>query len=639
MDLFVVNRYEGDHEVTKEEEESKLDQLYKKIEKNKKRQRKKEVNKATTEAIAKTTLKRHIKREVKSQIVSVPENNIEEFIDGSIEVEQKADIVNEEHKNDRRKRKNGLPESVEGFTVLGAENAIKKKKVKRVLPKWLAEPIIISTNLSELKKKVSSVKQLDKDLRRKLKSNGVEYLFPVQAEVIPWLLTACDHSTILFPRDVCVSAPTGSGKTLAFVLPIIQALRRHFVKKIRALVLLPTQDLALQVFKTFKTYCEGTNMDVCFATGKNSFAVEQKLLISENEAFGSLSKVDILVCTAGRLVDHLKHTKGFDLSELEFLVIDEADRVLDNVQHDWLYHLEEHLDQEDPGQHKMRMVNLINLRKKRPPQKLLFSATLSQDPEKLEKLSLFQPILFTSVVEDDSPNGNQDNHEVTDTFIGKFTTPKELSEKYVVCSLDIKPLVLYKYIKIEKLTKSLVFTNSINEAHRLCILFRALFKDKLKIEEMNSHLEAKNRKELIAAFSKGNIDLLICTDALARGIDLPNVQYVISYSAPKHLKTYIHRAGRTARAGVLGTAVTFLHSSQVLRFKSLLEQAGKNNVEQVEVPTDDLESLGKTYKQALDELKRAVHKEEVDDLKKIKRTKQIKSGNFKRKRTKSNDST
>lgn len=92
---------------------------------------------------------------------------------------------------------------------------------------------------------------------------------------------------VIFPRDICVSAPTGSGKTLAFVLPVIHILKRHHVKKIRALVILPTQDLARQVFAAFKTYSEGTNLDVCLITGQNSFEVEQKQLIAKSMFFFS----------------------------------------------------------------------------------------------------------------------------------------------------------------------------------------------------------------------------------------------------------------------------------------------------------------------------------------------------------------
>lgn len=160
----------------------------------------------------------------------------------------------------------------------------------------------------------------------------------------------------------------------------------------------------------------------------------------------------------------------------------------------------------EPNSQSGKVVNLFTLQKKRPPQKLLFSATLSQDPEKLQKLSLFQPKLFTSVVED-SEQTTETGKNNGETFIGKYTTPKELTEKYVVTSLDLKPLLLYKLIKLEKLTKSIIFTHSAESTHRLAILLRSLFKDELKVEEISANLLGKSRTALIEKFSNGGIDL------------------------------------------------------------------------------------------------------------------------------------
>ncbi|CAG9762317.1 unnamed protein product [Ceutorhynchus assimilis] len=625
MELFVVNRHidkEPDHE-NQDQEKAKLDQTLKKIERNKKlRNKQKEKEQKIKDAIQKTTKSRQIKREIKkreAQLVSATEKVDKEFLDeedSKIKIEETTATT--EAKIKKSKKRPANPNDIEGFTILGVDNFNKKNKVKRVLPRWLTNPTIISVNLQKLENKVSDIKALDQQLRQLLIANGVTSFFPVQAEVIPWLLESNKHSDIIFPRDICVSAPTGSGKTLAFVLPVIQMLKKYTVKKIRCLVILPTQDLARQVFGAFKTYSEGTSIDICLITGQNSFEVEQKQIVTKNEAFGFLTKIDILICTAGRLVDHLKLTEGFDLQFLEFLIIDEADRVLESVQNDWLYHLEKHIYPEGPS----RILNQFTLQKQRPPQKLLFSATLSQDPEKLQQLSLFQPKLFTSIVESSEDNQPQDFN--TDTFIGKYTTPKELIEKYIETSVDLKPLMLYKFVKLEKLKKTLIFTHSVESAHRLAILLKSLFKNELSIQEISSHLQQKSRTELIRKFSEGNIDLLISTDALARGIDLPNVQCVISYSAPKFLKSYIHRAGRTARAGEQGLAVTFLHSSQVPKFKGLLKQAEKNNVEEIKISEEDLEPLGKQYKESLAQLREIVEQEDKVDLKKIKSAKRFK---------------
>lgn len=127
------------------------------------------------------------------------------------------------------------------------------------------------------------MKCLDKSLRAKLKANGIKKFFPVQAEVIPWLVKANEDVDIVIPRDICVSAPTGSGKTLAFVLPVIHALKNYAAtKRIHALAILPTQDLAVQVYHTFKEYAEGSNLNVSLVTGKVPFATEQKKLVIES---------------------------------------------------------------------------------------------------------------------------------------------------------------------------------------------------------------------------------------------------------------------------------------------------------------------------------------------------------------------
>lgn len=163
-------------------------------------------------------------------------------------------------------------------------------QVKRVLPKWLSNPTVISVNLQNLQTKVSGMKCLDKQLRAKLKANGIKKFFPVQAEVIPWLLGSNSEADVFIPRDVCVSAPTGSGKTLAFVLPVVQVLKKCTVKKIRALVLLPTQHLALQIYGTFKEYTEGTGLDVGLVTGKVPFAAEQKQIVGESKMWNFYRK-------------------------------------------------------------------------------------------------------------------------------------------------------------------------------------------------------------------------------------------------------------------------------------------------------------------------------------------------------------
>lgn len=177
---------------------------------------------------------------------------------------QKEEIKETEDSKSKKKRKrkkksdsNEDKNDISGFTKLGVFTGKDQVKVRRVLPKWLAEPDIVSVDLGDQQMPVKDMTQLHSSLLDTLQTNGIEYFFPVQRQVIPHLL---DPAKYFRPSDVCVSAPTGSGKTLAFVLPIVHSLMSRTVPRVRALVILPVQDLAMQVFKVFRTYTEKTNL-------------------------------------------------------------------------------------------------------------------------------------------------------------------------------------------------------------------------------------------------------------------------------------------------------------------------------------------------------------------------------------------
>lgn len=177
---------------------------------------------------------------------------------------------------------------------------------------------------------------LTEKTRRTLSRLGITQLFAVQTALIPFLLKDRNQNRLYLPysvpRDVCVSAPTGSGKTLAYVLPIIEMLSSRVVTQLRALVVLPTRDLVTQVRETFEAFGKGHGLKVVSITGQHSFVYEQTQLVAN----GTTSKADILICTPGRLMDHLNATPNFTLQHLRFLVIDEADRLLAQSFQDWL---------------------------------------------------------------------------------------------------------------------------------------------------------------------------------------------------------------------------------------------------------------------------------------------------------------
>lgn len=368
------------------------------------------------------------------------------------------------------------------FEVLGEDVDSKRRAaVNAVLPSWLAHPNIISTSVASTEENgedsLSQSTFLSPHIRGALKEMKITRLFPVQKAVVPWILEAHKKPVPFRPRDVCVSAPTGSGKTLAFAIPVVQILAPRTEHKIRALVILPVAELALQVFRIFKKLCEKIDLNVCLLSNHTPIAVEKEKLVEQYKGHW-YSKVDIVVTTPGRLVEHLHGTEGFCLRNLKFLVIDEADRIMDAVFQNWLYHLDAHVrdtsDQLLSGQAAPLCYNELELACINPqPQKLLFSATLSQDPEKLQTLRLFQPILFTSVLENlkelQDKYAEQAERALNPNngeFIGKYTTPAELTEKYCITQTKLKPLTLYSLIKENKWKKFLCFTNSVEACGR-----------------------------------------------------------------------------------------------------------------------------------------------------------------------------
>lgn len=285
--------------------------------------------------------------------------------------------------------------------------------------------------------------------------------------------------------------------------------------------------------------------------------------------------------------------------------MDEADRVMEDIQNDWLAHVEgsafgnHPLRRERPG--PLNLASVVRGDGVLPLQKLLFSATLSQNPEKLDQMNLFEPKLFTSVVQpkdiilnkgptaEGAPEQLQQQRE--GEFVGKYTTPAELEESFVRCRNSLlKPLILHHLIKVLRMKKALVFTGSIESSHKLAVLMRQ-FGDLSGVEELSSQVQKGRRNRVVNKFSSGEVDLMVCTDSMARGIDIDDIDFVVSYDCPKFVKTYIHRVGRTARAGRSGCALTLLDGRpDEKRFRSLMKEAGKEGlVKEVQVNEDELD--------------------------------------------------
>jgi ATP-dependent RNA helicase DDX51/DBP6 len=291
-----------------------------------------------------------------------------------------------------------------------------------------------------------------------------------------------------------------------------------------------------------------------------------------------------------------------------FLVIDEADRMMSTIQQDgWLTALETAVytrGRARPPPHLTAAALLLG-----PPavplQKLLFSATLSQDPELLEQLNLFEPKLFRCVVP--ARMRIQDGAQEA----GEFSLPSTLRQEYLACDPGRRPLLVSQLVKARGLKRVLVFTHQAATVHRLALLLANLGHATGEL-----HSQVKHRRKLLNQLEAGGLQLLVCSDALARGIDIASLDGVISYDAPSHLKTYVHRAGRTARAGGQGTAITLCEANQVKGFLKMLRDGNIAGVEKVEVAEAELEAAEEGYKQSVEKTKTDLEEEKNSKQKK-----------------------
>uniref|UniRef100_A0A8C9Y959 ATP-dependent RNA helicase n=1 Tax=Sander lucioperca TaxID=283035 RepID=A0A8C9Y959_SANLU len=508
------------------------------------------------------------------------------------------------------KQTTGKTSAPAGYTVLGGFENKPVQKVHRVLPQWLAQPDVIHRDIKSNLVPISDIPELSALLVKKLQNNGIQHLFPVQAEVIPAILESAQQGLLIGrggykPRDICVSAPTGSGKTLAFVIPVIQVLMERVVCEVRALAVLPTKELAQQVCKVFASHAEGTALRVVMLAGQRSFAAEQASL-SEHRGGIRRSLADIVVATPGRLVDHINKNSGLSLEHLRFLIIDEADRMIDSMHQSWLSQVVKAVYRSGSGAEALSIFRrtepaCVTAASLSPPQmplqKLLFSATLTQNPEKLQQLGLHQPRLFSSIHSHSSTISSSN---------GCFNFPQGLTEYYVPCTLSKKPLLILHFILRMKLSPILCFTNSRETAHRLYLLVQ-LFGE-IQAAEFSSRLSPSERKKTLKEFEQGKIQLLISTDAASRGIDIDGVKCVVNYDAPQYIRTYIHRIGRTARAGKTGLAFTFLLGVQEKNFLQMVVEAGSPGIQKQIVKPENLKGMEARYEQTLQELANVIKK-------------------------------
>ncbi|MEJ1275168.1 DEAD (Asp-Glu-Ala-Asp) box polypeptide 10 [Cricetulus griseus] len=333
------------------------------------------------------------------------------------------------------------------------------------------------------------------------------------------LVTEIQKQTIglaLQGKDVLGAAKTGSGKTLAFLIPVLEALYRlqwTSADGLGVLIISPTRELAYQTFEVLRKV--GKNHD--FSAG---LIIGGKDLKHEAER---INNINILVCTPGRLLQHMDETICFHATNLQMLVLDEADRILDMGFADTMNAIIE------------------NLPKKR--QTLLFSATQTKSVKDLARLSLKDPEYIWV-------------HEKA-----KYSTPATLEQNYIVCELHQKISVLFSFLRSHLKKKSIVFFSSCKEVQYLYRVFCRL-RPGISILALHGRQQQMRRMEVYNEFLRKRAAVLFATDIAARGLDFPAVNWVLQFDCPEDANTYIHRAGRTARYKEDGEALLILLPSE-----------------------------------------------------------------------------
>ena len=351
---------------------------------------------------------------------------------------------------------------------------------------------------------------LNEPILRAISEEGYPAPTPVQEAAIPLVLEG---------NDLLATAQTGTGKTAAFSLPILQILheRRPAGKRnIRALVLTPTRELAQQVEESFRTYGRHLSLRTTVIVGGVSSVPQIKAL---------KNRVDILVATPGRLLDLIN--QGYvHLDRIELLVLDEADRMLD-------------------------MGFIIDVRKivsklPRKRQTLFFSATLSGEIQHLASDMLNNP----SHVKITPPASVCDNIE----------------QKVLFVAQENKRDLLSDILQEENVIRALVFSRTKRLADRL---MKHLSNRGISVEAIHSDKTQSARQRALAAFDRGKVKVLIGTDIVARGIDVEGISHVINYNLPDDPENYVHRIGRTARAGTNGIALSFCDVAELSMLKGI----------------------------------------------------------------------
>ncbi|KAE9242215.1 DEAD-box ATP-dependent RNA helicase 28 [Phytophthora fragariae] len=397
--------------------------------------------------------------------------------------------------------------------------------------------------------------KLSRPIMRAISHIGFEKPTPIQQRAIPIALTG---------KDICASAQTGSGKTAAFLLPILERLqfRSRRVQSTRVMIICPVRELATQCQSMFEQLARFTDITISLAVGGLPLKAQEAEL---------RNRPDVVVCTPGRMIDHLRNSKSVHMDDLEILVLDEADRLLE------LGFTEEVLE----------LVRMCPVQR----QTMLFSATMTSKVDQLIDLSMKRPVRIS-----------------TDPL---FDMAKHLVQEFVRIRPnreDDREAILLALCTRTFRTNTIVFMETKSHAHRMMIIFGLAG---IKAAELHGNLMQRERLEALQKFRDGTVDILLCTDIAARGIDVRGVHAVINYEMPKDITTYVHRVGRTARAGRNGRAVTLTSEARRLVMKQVSRHC-KGFVKSRAVPDPVIAQWNARIESMREDVKMVMHEETLE---------------------------
>lgn len=411
--------------------------------------------------------------------------------------------------------------------------------------------------------------RLNRALLRALDALGFKQPTPIQARTVPIALAG---------KDLVAGAVTGSGKTAAFLIPILERLsyRRKGVEdaKSRVVILCPTRELAIQCHSVGKALARF--MDVRFSLCIGGLSLK-------NQEAELKMRPDIIIATPGRLIDHIRNSSSFGVDDVEILVMDEADRMLEDG-------FEAELNE---------IVRLC------PPkrQTMLFSATMTDDVDQLVRLSLDKPVrLFVDPRRSTSARLIQEFVRVRAPSTSSTAARLEAEDAHraalllTLCTRTFREQVI-------------IFVRSKKLAHQLKIIFGLLG---LSAAELHGDLSQEQRLHSLTAFRDHKADFLLATDLASRGLDIRGVQTVINYDMPAQLEQYLHRVGRTARAGRHGRSVTLVGESDRRLLKTVLKKTPPEQVKHRLLPTEAVQRMDEAISALRPEIEQVLAEEKEE---------------------------